>query len=157
MRLFESQIATNMADNLLTTSDVKLGNYVYYGRIMSKRFGRNRKRALLLKLQQSENKTIALKNELDHRSEVDNKYYEIIDIISTMIPNSCMIEVNEMKGTVKDGVVKLASLRHLNLNEPLAIEVIRTLDLYHLELSIERHKNTLERTNCQSSNNYNFT
>ena len=27
MRLFESQIATNMADNLLTTSDVKLGNY----------------------------------------------------------------------------------------------------------------------------------
>lgn len=27
MRLFETQIATNMADNLLTTSDVKLGNY----------------------------------------------------------------------------------------------------------------------------------
>ena len=27
MRLFETQIATNMADNLLTTSEVKLGNY----------------------------------------------------------------------------------------------------------------------------------
>ncbi len=27
MRLFETEIATNMADNLLTTSDVKLGNY----------------------------------------------------------------------------------------------------------------------------------
>ena len=27
MRLFETQIATNMADNMLTTSEVKLGNY----------------------------------------------------------------------------------------------------------------------------------
>lgn len=27
MRLFETEIATNMAENLLTSSDVKLGNY----------------------------------------------------------------------------------------------------------------------------------
>ena len=112
---------------------------------MSKRFGRNRKRALLLKLQQLENSNNNLKAEIDSGLRVDSKYYEIIDIISRMIPNSCMIEVYGRKGIVENGVVRISNHIPFNLNTPLAIEAVRTLDLYRLELSIKRHKSILER------------